>query len=117
MVHGGHDAPVVFATPRGFAVNRSEPHLSSLPLDEPKYAYSERLVSLRPVLAHLIMTTIYICNGFGETLQKLFQFPPDIAPEYHLFFRGAHGAAMVRTPAVLKGGSAWWADDPAQGGA
>jgi hypothetical protein len=112
VIHGGHDAPFVFVVPRGFAIGRKEPLFAKLPLDKPEYAYNENLVSLRPLLAHLVMTTIYICNGFGAALPKVIGFPPDLAPDHHIFARTVHGAALARTQAVLNGGAVWWADEP-----
>jgi hypothetical protein len=112
VVHGGHDAPFVFCTPRGFAIDRAAPHFAALPVWAPEHTYNENLVSLRPLLAHLILTTLYLCNGFGDALSRFIVLPDDIAPGYQVFLRSTHGAAMTRTQAVLRGGPAWWADDP-----
>lgn len=112
VIHGGHDAPLVFLTERGFAVRKDEPHVAALPVLKPEYEYNERLVSLRPVLAHLVMTTMYTLNTFGDLLLAHIELPPDIAPEHALFVRTVHGRALLRTQDVLRGtASPWWTDD------
>jgi hypothetical protein len=111
LIHHGKDTPMVLTTERGFVIGRLERGFDSLPIWKPEHSYNESTVSLRPALAYLVVTTLYKCNAFAGVLGQTLEFPPDLAPDHRLFIRSAHGGAMVRAQAVLRGGSAWWCTD------
>jgi hypothetical protein len=73
-----------------------------------EHSFNEHAVSLRPALAHLVVTTLGTCNAFADVLGRILQFPPDIAPERRLFIRSVHGGALLQVQEVLRGGSPWW---------
>ncbi len=109
IIHHGKDAPVVLTTERGFVIGRDKPGFASLPIWKPEHAFNEHTVSLRPALAHLVVTALYTCNSFAESLARTIAFPPDIAPEHSIFIRAIHGEALIRAQDVLRGGPVWWA--------
>ena len=110
IVHQGKDAPVVFVTERGFSIPMDQPVFRDLPIWTDAYRDNERLVSLRPALAWMIIAAIDTCNVFAQTLGTIFQLPPDIAPDHHVFIRTVHARALLDTIAVLDGGSPWWSE-------
>ncbi|MFI5297230.1 MAG: hypothetical protein ACHREM_03965 [Polyangiales bacterium] len=109
VVHGGKEVPLVFVTDRGFGIPRNAPHFGRLPIWKPEHAFNENVVSLKPALAHIVMSALRACNVFAEALAGSIQFPEDIAPDHQVFIRSVHGPAMLRVQAVLHGGSPWWA--------
>ena len=111
LIHHGKETPMVMTTDRGFVIGRLERGFDSLPMWKPEHTYNENVVSLRPALAYLVVTTLYACNAFAGALESMFAFPPDLAPGHRLFIRSVHGEALVRAQAVLRGSSPWWSAD------
>jgi|HubBroStandDraft_1064217.scaffolds.fasta_scaffold01382_12 hypothetical protein len=108
IVHRGKEPPFVFTTEHGFALEKNAKHFVALGISKGEHAYNENLVSLRPALAYLVMTTLYTCNSFAEVLSGMIEFPPDLAPDHHVFIRTVHGPSLIRTQETLRNGSPWW---------
>jgi hypothetical protein len=108
IIHHGRDAPIVLTGERGFILGKGEPGFASLPIWKPEHSFNEHAVSLRPAVAYLVATTLYTCNTFADVLGQIFAFPPDVAPDHHLFVRSVHGGALLAVQEVLRGGSPWW---------
>lgn len=111
IIHQGKEVPTVFVTERGFSILRTDPVVQELSIWTPDHRDYENLVSLRPLLAWIVMSAIDTCNIFAETLGQIFQLPPDIAPEHRVFIRSIHAPALLNTLHVLRGGSPWWSED------
>ena len=109
IVHGGKNAPQVFVVPRGFGVHKADPAIGNLPMWKAEHQFNANVVSLRPVLADVVMNTFYTCNLFADGLVGIFQLPDDLAPNHAVFIRSIHAPALVSIQNVLKGSSGWWA--------
>jgi hypothetical protein len=108
IVHGGRSAPHVYRVDRGFAVGQDARPFCDFPIWKEEHLIGERLVSLRPALAHLVCGTLYTLNDFSSVLGASIEFPVCVLPEYGAFIRTVHADALLRTQAVLRGGPAWW---------
>lgn len=109
IAHHGKDIGTIFVTERGFALARTEEPFASFGVWREEHYFNEKLASLRPILAHVIFTTIFTCNSFVEAVSRVIAFPPDIAPDYHVFRRGSNNEALVASLGVLRGENPWWA--------
>lgn len=109
IVHHGRDATdAIFIAPRGFAISKQDPFFASLGVLTDAHADNEQLWSLRPALAYLSLTPLYICNALVEAMGRVVTFPPDLAPDHAVYVRSTHGEALVRAQEVLNGGYPWW---------
>lgn len=61
---------------------------------------------------HLVLTTLAACDVFAEVLGDTVQFPPDLAPDHHLFIRSVCGPSLMRTQETVRNGSPWWDERP-----
>ena len=48
------------------------------------------LGSVRSLTAQLIISTFKAIEEFAQVMSRMVIFPPDIAPDYHVFICGAH---------------------------
>jgi hypothetical protein len=76
----------------------------------PGHAYNENLMSLLPLLAHVVLGTIETCNELVLAFGKQIALPPELAPGYRVFVRGPHNEALGWMRSVREGGSPWWCD-------
>lgn len=88
--HKGHDAPRVLVTERGFAIEADSAPFSTFDCWNDTHRYGDRYVSLRPALAHTIRNTLFTFETFEASMKRTIVFPPEVAPGYHVFVRGAH---------------------------
>lgn len=107
FLHGGRRVEWIFVTEKGFAFRRNMQPFPSFGLYEGEHLQPDELVSLRPVLAHVITSTLCACEDFSATIQKVVQFPPEIAPGLKLFIRGPHVAELLAMPGIIVNRS-WW---------
>lgn len=107
VVHGIGTRQIVYVTERGFCVDpRGEPFKQFKVWTE-SARLNQNLYSLLPLVAHVILTTIDSCNGLFQAFSQMFEFPPEIAPKYHVFTRGYFNDAWIRTLEIEKGASPW----------
>ncbi len=109
VVHGLAGQQLIFDTPRGFGLPAWGNPFDEMIEWKDEDRYNERVVSLRPVLGHVICNTIYACNGFTDVISKNIAFPPDVAPGYGYFMRSYHNAALLAVQDVhRRKANPWW---------
>ncbi|PXX96671.1 hypothetical protein [Halomonas sp. LBP4] len=114
IIHGNKSAgslTPVYDTERGWCVHRKAKGISEFSVWTDEHRYNDNLVSLRPLLAHVVFGTISACGELVTSLARDIQFPPPIAPGHRIFVRGFHNEAITRLWEVHQGGSAWWASE------
>jgi len=117
VVHSGRDFKSIFVTERGFAVSADVEPFASFGVWNDEHMLPNRLASLRPVVAHVITETLRACEDFAQSIQRVIQFPPEIAPGFKLFLRGFHNRHLMDMKAVLSNCEWWEAEhDAAQDG-
>jgi len=104
FVHGGKQPSWIFDTEKGFCVERGSREYNLFAIWREEHGYNERLVSARPLIAHVVFQTIATCNDLMEGFARQIRFPREIAPGYRIFTRGLHNAALTQ----LRKGSPWW---------
>jgi hypothetical protein len=109
IVHSGRDFEFIFVTQKGFAVRADTEPFASFGVWNEEHMLPNRLASLRPVVSHVITATLLACEDFAQTIQQIIRFPPEIAPGFKLFMRGAHTEQLLAMKDVLKYCS-WWAE-------
>lgn len=88
--HGGLTPEVIFATHKGFAVEAE----SKIFLAFGKGIWKEetflpnKLAPLKPVLAHIIGSTLRSMHNFAEAITQEIGFAEELAPGYRVFMRG-----------------------------
>ena len=105
--HHGHDLKFLFVTDKGFAVIADTEPFSLFNVWNEEHMQLNRLASLRPVLAHIIIETLRACEEFTIVIQQIVEFPPEIAPGFKLFLRGHHTKQLLQMNEVLRN-CAWW---------
>jgi hypothetical protein len=107
IVHGGRAVDMIFVTEVGFCVHRDCPLFTGLEIWSDLKKDNENLVALLPLVAHIVSGTIGACDMIVDGLSRDVQFPPEIAPDYHVYLRGFHNEALLRICKVYEGGSRW----------
>lgn len=110
IVHGGKALDMIFLTEKGFCVHRSLSVLTKLGGWSVQHRYSDNLVSLLPLVAHVVCGSIGACDAVIDALATEVQFPPELAPGYRVFVRSYHNDALLRLIRVHEGGSPWSGD-------
>jgi len=117
VVHSGEDFNSIFVTEKGFAVFAGVEPFASFGVWTEEHMLTNRLASLRPIVAHVITKTLSACEDFAQTIQKIIQFPPEIAPGFKLFIRGYHNHQLLAMKEVLTNCLWWEAKQDAAGNA
>jgi hypothetical protein len=115
IVHGMEKRRPIFHTDRGWCVASDDPAFTQFQkagVWTEAHRFNTRLVSLRPLLAHLVFGTMSACGELLSAFAKEIMFPEALAPAYTVFVRSLHGAALARLNAVIDGASPWWNDNP-----
>jgi hypothetical protein len=108
VIHRGRNLGRFYVTERGHAVDKDGALAALAPNLKPEHDYNEKLVSLRPVLAHLVCSTIYALNDFSDSFSSVITFPASIiSPEYTYFLRLPHSPALLSALSVLRGEGVW----------
>jgi len=88
--HSGKSFEYVFATKKGFAVSIDTKPFSSMSIWSDKNTQPNKLGSVKSFTAYLIISTFKAIEEFARVMSKIIVFPPDIAPDYHVFICGPH---------------------------
>lgn len=111
IVHLGKDPRMLFSTERGFCILKSAYGFGELPFWRPEHEENQNLLSLLPLLAHVVLGTIQSCNALVAALVAGLQLPPPIAPGHRVFVRGPHNKALIWLMDVAVGNaSPWWSE-------
>jgi len=111
IAHHGRDLRFLFVTERGFAIRADTEPFASFSVWNDEHMLTNRLASLRPVLAHIITETLRACEEFTDVMQRFVVFPPPIAPGFTLFCRGHHTKELLQIQSILEN-CLWWDQDP-----
>lgn len=106
--HKGHDAPRIVSLPRGFAIERSSQPFADFGVWKDEHVHEQSLASIRPPLAFMIERTLFAFEAFEHVTRDTVQFPPEIAPGYQVFIRGAHTSKLAKLRAMMHD-DGWWA--------
>ena len=115
IVHGTEKRRSIFHTDRGWCVALDDPAFTQFQdaaVWTDAHRFNKRLVSLRPLLAHLVFGTMSACGELLSAFAKEIAFPEALAPDHTVFVRSLHGAALARLNAVIDGGNPWWSEAP-----
>jgi hypothetical protein len=112
VVHGGKDQRWMYSTDKGFCVPKEFRELYGIQIPAPDHFHNENLVSLLPLVAHLVVGTIGACNAVAQSFARQLRLPPEIAPGHRVFVRDPHNEALAWMQSVRDGGSPWWSDRP-----
>jgi hypothetical protein len=115
IIHSGKDFNSIFVTEKGFAVYANVEPFASFGVWNKEHMLPNKLASLRPVIAYIIIETLAACEDFAQMIQKVIQFPSEIAPGFKLFIRGYHNHQLLAMKDVLTNCS-WWETSPDNAG-
>lgn len=107
IAHHGKQLRTIYPTERGFCINRHEQPYNLFNVWNNSHRYNESLVSITPLLAHLVVNAVNLCNVIAQGFAQQIKFPPEIAPGYHVFVRGFHNKALKRAVEIAQGASPW----------
>jgi hypothetical protein len=110
VVHRGRDETQIYSKDKGFCVPKEFRQIYDVDVQAPDHFHNENLVSLLPLIAHLVIGTIGSCNTVARAFAQQIKLPDEIAPGYRVFIRGPHNQALAWMNAVRAGGSPWWSD-------
>lgn len=107
IVHQGKSVEIVFELDKGFAVDaNTEPFKSFGVWREDDFA-ENNLVTLRPIIHHLIRGTIDICDNFTDAIKQLVIFPPSLIPNHNMYIRGVHSLDYIKLDNIIEN-QRWW---------
>ena len=110
IVHLGKDPDLVFVTERGFCIPLTAYGFGELEFWRPEHKWNEYLISLLPLIAHVVIGTIQACNDLVSAFAEEITLPPQIAPRYRVFFRGPNNEGLLWMLDVAQGAPAWWSE-------
>ena len=110
VVHGLSDRRLLYCTERGFCLPKDFRDSYGLQVDIPDHFENENLVSLLPLLAHIVVGTIATCSNLMASFARHIVLAPPLAPGYRIFVRGPHNDALGWMLKVHNGGSPWWSE-------
>jgi hypothetical protein len=111
VVHGGAGMPIVFVTEKGFCVDPKAGPFADFKMWDKAHYFNDNIASLLPWVAHVVFQTIHCCTEIMAAFARQIQFPPEIAPEYHVFIRDNTSDALLDLLKVHKGELVWWGSD------
>ena len=104
LTHGGGSVGPVFMISGDNAVsNDSRLALMTPRASLPEHAHNQNLVSVRPVLANLVFSTLEAFNEFIVAFASVIKFPDSLMPEHRYFLRSPHMSALAAAHAVHRG--------------
>jgi len=115
IVHGTQKGQSIFYTNQGWCVAQDDPLFAQFrdsSVWTNAHRFNNRLMSLRPLLAHIVFGTMSACGELLSAFAGEITFPEPLAPNHTVFVRCVHGAALARLDTVLDGGSPWWNESP-----
>jgi len=99
----------VFVTDKGFAVSDNTKPFCDFGVWNEAHKLPNRLASLRPAVAHVVLKTLAACEDFADVINRVIKFPKEIVPDFHLYMRGPHIGQLRRLETVIHE-CAWWDD-------
>jgi hypothetical protein len=96
IVHGGKAIDLIFMGERGPMISKTMGILEALGVSAVRDEENENLVSLWPLISHIVGGTLASCNSIVEALRHDVLFPPPLAPGYSVFLRGFHTPSLSR---------------------
>lgn len=115
IVHGGKEQAQIYSTDKGFCVPKDFRELYGIQLQGPDHFHNDNMVSLLPLIAHVVVGTIGACNTLVWAFSRQIQLPEEIAPGYRVFIRGPYNEALTWMQSVHDRASPWWSDRPRRG--
>lgn len=103
IMHGGGSGDTVFMVDGGNAVLRTSRLASMASNLGPEHKVNENLVSLPPVLAHLVFSTLSALHEFAVAFSSVLKWPDSLMPDHRYFLRCPHMSALVKAYEVLQG--------------
>ena len=95
----------VLVTEKGFCIKADSRSLSGISCR--KIIYDENFISILPLFATIILTTINFCNDVAAGIIKTFALPELILPEYHVYVRGTIAKVMPKIQDLCNEGNPW----------
>jgi hypothetical protein len=96
IVHGGKATPMVFLTDDGPSIHRTAPILEALGISATPEEQNSNLLSLWPLVAHVVFGVLTSCDRIVDALARDLLFPPPLAPGYSVFIRDYHNESLAR---------------------
>jgi hypothetical protein len=109
MSHG--PLGLIFGSDDGWCIDRNFPEVAKFDIWTEAHRKNDNLLSLRPLLAHLVIGTIGACNEMARGLARQVDFLKPMAPGCRIYVRGPFDHAIVRLKSVFEGGDPWWSDE------
>lgn len=104
IVHGGKAIEMIFLSEHGPSIHRTTQILEALGVSAVPEEENSNLLSLWPLVAHVVFGALTSCDRIVDALARDVMFPPPLAPGYFVFLRGFHNESLTR----LK--SRYWTD-------
>ena len=95
--------------PRLFAPQHPRTGLPVKGLRNDSHRYNKAVVSLRPLIAHLLFRTAEISGTLVDAFTEEVRFPAPLAPDYEVFLRGYHEEHILPLGGISNGENVWWA--------
>lgn len=109
IIHDGESRTASFIIDDGFGVSAERSPLREFDIWEDGMLKENNIAPLRPILAGIVDHTLGSMNRFVAALTKRIAFPPEIAPDYHVFMRGPHLSNLANLDWMRTAG-VWEAD-------
>lgn len=97
IIHRGSQVQTIFSSESGFLIQGSLKPFSAMKIWREEEKQPNNLVPLLPALGVVIRNTLFACEDFSSTMEKIIHFPPPIAPNMKFFMRGYFNELFAAT--------------------
>lgn len=95
VAHRGGSVGTVYRTETGHGVRRDGKLAGMTPILREEHSYNEVVVSLRPILANLVRSTLDACNQFARAFTEVIGFGESMMPRHLYYLRTPHSHALA----------------------
>ncbi|MGO9006937.1 MAG: hypothetical protein ACLQB4_14430 [Beijerinckiaceae bacterium] len=96
IVHQGAGVDIIFDGEDDFYISEARVPFSEMKVWQDKDRQPNALVPLMPALGFVIYRTLETCDDFSRTIERIFQLPPALVPNFHILLRGYFNEELVQ---------------------
>jgi hypothetical protein len=95
IVHQGAGVNIIFEGEEDFLISEGRVPFKEIKIWHERERQPNGLVPLMPALGFVIYRTLETCDDFSRTLERIFQLPSPLVPNFHIFLRGYFNGELV----------------------
>jgi hypothetical protein len=99
IAHQGAGVEIIFDGDSDFFISETRVPFTNMNIWRELERLPNGLVPLTPALGYVIYRTLETCETFSQAIERVFQLPTPLVPDFHIYLRGYFNDELAR---VLK---------------